>query len=298
MKRVINGDNVDTTASILAWLKSGVPLYLATLYMIGEFDDPNVLLLTDWPSHLYYKIHGVFQSTNISRDAVSCSIGVDVSSLSVSWSPTNSQFLKNALAGMYDGWPVRIWTGYMETPGNLDDAGCSELFAGRISDYEVDAGEIRFTCANLLEIANQNIPAQVVEITNPIASAIGAVPPAGASELPLLDVIAGSTTNVLICRVASPNANHIYSTDELHNGFLIFYRGATATVGGSWSAILTNEEVVIAGNHYNHITLCTPLPLVPTPGLDQCYLSISAPVNLADGNYAGFPYVPSPESAI
>jgi hypothetical protein len=44
--------------------------------------------------------------------------------------------------------------------------------------------------------------------------------------------------------------------------------------------------------------LFSPLPWAPTPNADTFYVSRAFPLNKDDGQYVGFPYVPSPESAI
>ena len=42
----------------------------------------------------------------------------------------------------------------------------------------------------------------------------------------------------------------------------------------------------------------SPLPWPPTPGVDTFYVSTTAPINVGDESYYGFPYVPNPTQAV
>jgi hypothetical protein len=277
--------------------------------MIGESDDPNRLMLTDYDGPLMWSLFGTFKATNIERGTVTCEIGTTVSNLEINWRPasgTPTQSLQTATpyqkaqAGLYDNMRVRVWTCYMPTPGDADTYGCCERFGGRVGKTNVVRGQIKFNCTDFLDVLNQNVPAQVIEVTNSQVSGVGATPPSGLASIPRFNVIAGSTERVLILDCISPSAHQIFGEDALHNGFLIFQSTGTSTVGGLWSAILGNKELVInpGDHHYNEITLCSPLPFAPSPGVDTCLVSGAAPINQADGNFNGFPFVPTPEGAL
>jgi len=308
MKRVINGKNIDTTTSVIAWLKSINNPMICCLYLIGEVDDPDALFLTDWDSPLRYSLYGTFWPAVISRAQVPNKIGFEVAKLQVSYSPKSAPTQSMATAdpyqraqeSFYDDWPMRIWNCYMPTRGDANTYGCSELFGGRIGDTEIDRGEIRFACTSFLDVVNQMVPAQVIEITNPMAAATGAVPPPGMSQIPQFNVIAGSTQTELICDCTWPDAHHLFADDSLHNGFIVFNKAPGATLGGQWSGIQNNRTINVGGNNYNAITLYARMPFAPTPGSDTFYLSGKAPVNQGDqgADYYGFPYLPMPESSI
>jgi hypothetical protein len=304
MKRVINGSGVDTTDLVLSWLATHTNLYLATLYLIGDADNPDAIKLTDWSSPLYYAPQGVFQSTNIERGSVESKIGLEVPKLEILWRPAHTDptqsaqtasYYQKAAEGFYDNWPVYIWSCYMPTPGDAATFGCSELFSGLVGDIQAMRGEISIEVASILHILNRKVPAQVVEITNPTIATKAATPPAGMSEIPVFSIIAGGTNSVLYADCVSPSAHHIFTEGTLHNGFIIFKEGASATLAKRWSAIMYNKTINIAGTNYNEISLYEPLPWPPTPGVDQFYLSGEAPINFDDGDYYGFPYVPNAE---
>jgi hypothetical protein len=80
---------------------------------------------------------------------------------------------------------------------------------------------------------------------------------------------------------------------------MVFLSGSGATLAGAWSAIGQNGEFTDGdGNHHTEMVIYSPLPWPPTPGVDQFYVSTTAPINLGDEDYFGFPYVPLPTQAV
>jgi len=310
MKKVTNGKNQDTTAAVLAWLLGAGPFFMAELYQIGSFDDPSAVMLTNWSSPLLWSLHGTFVPGVISRGRIDTAIGLEVNSIEMNWQPPVVAYssslatagpYQRASVGYYRDWPVYAWTCYMPTPGDADTWGCSELFGGRIAQTKVDRGQITFTVTSFLDVINYKVPANVIEITNPLASSIGATPPSGLSVIPKFSVVEGSTASTIIAACTSPNSGQIFSDDALRNGFLVFDDTTGATLGRQWSGIQSNKKITITGTSskdYNQIQLYKLLPFAPTPGVDTFYVSGAAPVSLTDGNYQGFPYVPEPEISI
>lgn len=307
MKTVIGGNGQDTTSAVLTWLQSGSSLAMANLYLIGEPDDPMALWLTDWESPLLWSAWGTFQPAVIKRGTVTSKIGFDVESLDVTWSPKAAGFTQSiatanpyqlAQIGYYDNWKVRVWTVYMPTPGDANTYGASELFGGRIADTTIERGDIQFKVNSLLDVVNQQVPTNLIELLNTAAAYAGATPPAGSSEIPQFDVITGDSTTQVIGDCTNVGPHHIFDTNKLQHGYLVFNDGPGATLAAVWSAIQQNVEVTIGGVHYNQFVLYAPLPWPPTPGVDTFYVSAASPINQSDGDYIGFPYVPSPEAAV
>lgn len=122
MRQVIDGSGSDSTSLVLDWLKSGNELRLATLYLIGEAEDPYAMRLTDWESPLLWGPWGTFQPSVIRRAEVDSHIGLDVSKLKADWAPKNvtpgnsiptASPYQLAQYGFYDNWTFRSWTAYM-----------------------------------------------------------------------------------------------------------------------------------------------------------------------------------------
>ncbi len=308
MRKVTGGDGSDTTAAVKTYLCDHHQYIMANLILIGDPEDPRSVWLTDWESPLVYSIWGTFCPDVIRRGQVSSKIGFEVATLTLDWSPKNpgpvtvnidtANPYQLAQIGMYDNLPVRVWSVYMPTPGDANTFGASELFGGRISNVTVERGTIHFEVTSFLDVVNLNVPTNVIELTNTLAAYKGATPPPGLSAIPQFQLFTGSTQTRILAREVTPNANQIFADNILRAGFMVFNRGAGQTLGGVWAGIYANRSTVVSGGAVNEIILYTPLPWPPVPAVDTCYVSAAFPVNQADGDYRGFPYVPSPTAAV
>src|ERR1039457_4527392 len=113
MRQVLSGAGVDTTSTVLAALLAGDKFHLADRYLIGEADDPNAFWLTDWPSPLFWPLWGEFGSAVVGRSTVTTQRGLDVTNLTLTWSPPFTAFSQSiatanpyqkAQIGFYDNW--------------------------------------------------------------------------------------------------------------------------------------------------------------------------------------------------
>jgi len=306
MKRAWNGENLESTNQVKQLLQNRSNIALAHLYMIGEFDDPLTFRLTDWPTALTWRKWGTFESTAISRGTISSEIGFNVGSLDVHWTPQSpppalsmqtATPYQLAQIGFFDHKIFRVWKTFMNTPGDASTLGAVEMFGGHIGDITLDRNSITFTVNNFLHMLTHHIPLNVIELTNTAASYGGARPPAGFTHIPQFDIIDGSNNTILILDSTFPSVHTVFSDHQLSFGYLAFNSGPTATLGGVWSAIRDNALVNVAGRNYNEVAIYSPLPWAPTPGRDTVYVSSRAPINQADGDYMGFPFVPAPETA-
>jgi Uncharacterized conserved protein (DUF2163) len=306
VKTVTGGNGSDTTAAVQAWLAANRSLMLRNLYLIGELEDPAALWLTDHESPLEWSAWGTFLPSNIKRGTVSSKIGLEVPKLTITWSPKLGSFTSSigsaspyqlAQIGMYDNWKVRVWRCFMPTPGDANTFGACELFGGRIGATTIARGKIEWQVTSFLDVVNQKIPPNVIETTNTLASFKGANPPPGLSRIPQFNVISGSTSTVLLLDCTFPTAHQIFPSQSLNRGYLVFNGGAGATLAGVFRPIGANQNVLVGGVHYNQVQIYDALPWPPTPGVDTCFVSAAFPLNQADGDYFGFPYVPDPETA-
>lgn len=301
MRKVISGTGADSTAAVLAHLAANRQLILANLFLIGEPDDPKAVWLTDWDTPLLWSAWGTFYPSAIKRSKVSSKIGLEVSTLDVTWSPplgsftqsinTTSQY-ERARLGIYDGAVFRSWTVYMPTKGDANTFGASELFGGRVGNIKTQRGIVNLTINSFLDAVNQMVPTATIELTNTLAQFKAATPPAGLTQIPQFSVIAGSSTTLMICDATFPTPGQLFGTNLFRDGYLVFNAGGT--MDGLFSPVRGNLS---SGGH-NRVTVVAQFPWAPTPGVDTFYLSAPFPINQVDGQYVGFPYVPPPESAI
>lgn len=320
MKRVIGGTGVDTSAAVQAWLEAGRDLTMAHLYLIGEPDSPQSIWLTDWESPLAWPIAGTFQPAVVKRGTITQIIGLDAQALEVTWGArqrtpgrtiTTMSPYQLARLGFYDNWPVRIWTVYMPTPGDAMTFGCSEAWGGRINSIKIGQNGLVFTVNSFLSVLGQFVPTNVIEVMNTVAAYTGATPPQGYTTIPRFAVAEGSSTNVVVGFQISPNPGAILHTNIVRGGFLVFEAHPAdpnanppfpgSTLDGVWSAIQQNSNVLTglsSGGQYNQFQLYSSLPVPPTSGRDTFFVSGAAPMNKADGEFYGFPFVPSSETAL
>jgi Uncharacterized conserved protein (DUF2163) len=312
MRTVIGGDGSDTTAAVAAWLSSNRQIALANLILIGEPEDPLAQWLTDYESPLNWPLWGTFQPAVIKRGRITTKIGLEVESLDLTWSPPVTAPTQNistanpfqlAQAGVFDNMRVRIWTCYMPTPGDANTFGASELFGGQIGDCSIKNAQLAITVNSWLAVVNQQVPTNVIELTNTQAAYNGAVPPKNYSSVPFFTVVAGSSPSVIVADCTS-DAHHIFGNNSFQHGYMVFLSGAGATLAGLWASVQQNTKITVPGGYggahsdYNQFVLYTPLPWTPTPGVDKFYVSGASPVDQSDGDYYGFPYVPDPALSV
>jgi hypothetical protein len=306
MKRVIAGDGHDSTAAVVAWLQAQRQIRLATLFLIGNPEDPRAVYISDYESDLDYPIVGKFAADTVTRGDVTSKIGLQVASMDVTWSPQPGAFTNNlktcspyqlAQLGYYDNWPFRSWTVYMPTPGDANTFGCSQLFGGRVGNSETVRGAIKFTMNSYADVFDQMVPTNVIELSNTAAGYSGAVPPKGFTHIPQFNVITGSSPTTVMGDQTSPDAHSILDTNVAKDGYLVFNYGPNATLGGYWAAIAQNIKQFVGMVAYNQFVLYSALPWTPSTG-DTFYVSGQAPIDQADGDYVGFPYVPNPQLAV
>jgi len=302
MRQVISGYLQDSTAAAQAYLQTAQQLTLPNLYLIGYPEDPNALWLTDWESPIWWPCWGssAYLPANISRGAVPSKTGLDVDTLDLTYTPSyvtyglttaTANVWQAAQQGLYDNIPVRVWTCYLLPGGDAMTLGCSTCFGGRIGRAKVDRGKIVFTVNSFLDVVNQQLPPNTIEMYSQTAAYSGATPPAGFSIIPQFNVERGASTTVVVGDCTNIGPHHIFGTNVLRGGYLVFNPGSTLGPT-SWSAIQQNVEVNIGGNNYNQFVLYAPLLFPPTFPGDTFYVSAPSPNGGTEEN--GFLFLPAP----
>jgi hypothetical protein len=308
MRKVIGGNGQDTTAATQAYLASTPNPLIRDLILLGPPEHPQSIWMTNYEAPLLWKPWGTFQPATVSRNGVTTKVGLEVQKISLTWSPGNrastvstSTASPQQLARLhfYDNWPVRIWKVFMPTPGDANTLGATDWFGGRIDTASVDRGKIAFSISSFLNVVTQKVPSTVIEVTNTLAATGAATAPPGDPSIPVFQTFAGSNENQIIADCLTPTAGKIYSGNQFAGGYMVFISGPGATLAGAWSAIGGNGEFSDgSGNHHSSFSIYSPLPWPPTPGVDKFYVSTTAPINQSDESYFGFPYVPSPQTAV
>jgi hypothetical protein len=276
---------------------------LRNLYLIGQPEDPYSIWLTDHPSSLTYSFWGVFNAAKVTRGSVTSKIGLEVTTLDITWAPkqprtfgvttATSNPMQLAQLGFYDNWPVRVWTAFLPGPGgDCNTLGACELFGGIVGDTVVNRDGIKWTVNSMLYVCDTDIPPNTIEATNTLASFLGAIPPAGLTVVPTFEVAGvGESTTSFSASCLGPTGGQIFSNNAFQQGFLVFTSG---TLEGFWSAVAANYS----GGGYNIFQVYTPFPWPPSAG-DEFYVSAKSPIDQSDIAIAfPFPYVPDPSQAV
>ena len=157
---------------------------------------------------------------------------------------------------------------------------------------------------SFLYVVGQQVPLNVIELLSSTAAYAGASPPAGFSVVPQFNVLTGDSNTVVEgdCTTASIGLHYQFGTNVFQHGFMVFNSGPGSTLGGVWAAIQQNKGNVVNAVNANQFILFQNLPWPPTPysggSGDTFYVSATAPINVADGEFVGFPYVPASITAI
>lgn len=310
MKQVYSGAGVNTTSSVVSYLEGTTKPLIRNLIMVGVPENPYSLFMTDHESPLSYALYPqqTFRPAVVKRGSVKCKIGLDSDSVDLTWSPGPNTYTLSvasanprtlAMQGFYDNWPVTMFVGFMPTPGDVNTLGCAILFKGIIAETKVDRNEITWTINSLMVVLDQQVPTNVIEATNSLASYTAASPPTGFTTVPQFTVFGSVGDNIVYGDVLPPfSSGHIFTTNVFQGGYLIFIPGNGATLPQIWGTVAANGLFVDGSSvHHNKIQLYQSLPWAPTPwtGSAGDQFIVSAPVPTT-GGYS-FKYVPSPESA-
>lgn len=311
MRQVYSGTGVNTTATVQAWLNTSTSIIIRNLIIVGRPESPYALYMTDHEAPLSYGLYPAqnFKPATFTRGDILSKVGLDADSVDLTWSPGPNTYAQNVAAadprvlsrtGFYDNWLVTFLAGFMPTPGDVNTYGCTTLFKGLISggQIQIDRQKIKLPVISLMSILDQQVPTNVIEATNSLASYTAARPPTGFSTVPYFDTFTGSTNSIIYGDVKSPfSSHHIFPAHSLQNGWLIFIPGTGSTLPGFWSTIADNTEFIDGSSvHHNQFQLYSPVPWPPMPvsgGSGDTFL-VSSPVPTVGEGYP-FQYVPSPE---
>lgn len=307
MRKCIGGNGLDNSAALISYLASGRRYTTAFLYLIGEPEHPQAIWATDHETPLVYNWLGTFQPAAMTKSALKWKVGLDSQNCKITWGPANRTFtnvtsttspLALTRIHFYDNWPVRIWKVYMPTPGDCNTLGAIDWFGGRVGDTTSGRGYLQFSVDDFMSVLTQKLPANVIEVTNTMAGYTAATAPPS-SSIPVFETFTGSTENNILGDCLTPTFGHVYDNNTFNGGYMIFLAGTGATLAGAWSAVGISEKYTDGhGNEHNEFQLYASLPYPPTPGVDKFYVSQTAPINLGDESYFGFPWVPTPQTAV
>jgi uncharacterized phage protein (TIGR02218 family) len=238
------------------------------------------------------------------RSRVKTVVGVQVDELDINVYPDTTDllgttpFLAAAWQGQFDGALVQLERAFMPAWGNTTP-GTIVLFAGKVSDLDCSRTGIDMKCRSHLELLNIQMPRRLWQGSCGWVfgapgcnydrvgghNALGTATGAGAATL---TAITGSTSDMIIgAPTPSPptlwNQGSIVGLSGANQGFTRTISGVT---GDTVNLKLPFLSPVAAGDQFQLL-----------PGCDHT-LPTCANVFQNQARFGGFPYIPTPETAV
>jgi uncharacterized phage protein (TIGR02218 family) len=282
--------------NLAVFLQSATEFRMADLYTI-TLKAGTVLRYTTWDSSLTV-LGNTFLTgpPNIERTAIEEQLGMAVSTIEVTITASATDLLNGVPIlqaiglGIFDGAAFKIERLFMDPAGQ--QIGTVIRFAGFIGPVdELTRSYAKITVNSGTDLLSMQLPAIILQpgCTNTLFDARCGLTKASFAESNTVQ--SGSTVNKLIS--ASIKADGYYD-----NGQIAFTSGANAG--------LVKAVKQFFGPPLSPFTFNSPLPFVPNagdtfiayPGCDKTQATCASIKFSNLVNFEGFPYVPTPETAI
>jgi len=204
-----------------------------------------------------------------------------------------SPFLAAVLAGIFDGAELTLERAFMPQYGDTS-AGTVILFAGRVAEIDCGRSLATFTVNSHLELLNLNLPRNLWQAgcvnmlgdascgVNLASYAVGGAAASGSTASAVLALLTQAT------------------------GY--FDQGKISFTGGSNAGLSRGIKTWVAagGGAPGTVSLIAPFPVAPAagdafqiyPGCDKTLDAGGCPKFANTARFRGFPYVPTPETAV
>jgi uncharacterized phage protein (TIGR02218 family) len=263
----------DAGPIVLRWTDADVPITL---------DAPLVAAPTTW-----------FAGPKIGRSGVKSSLGVEVSTLSVTFYPEPTDLVGEVplipfiRGGGLDGASLRLERAFGFTHDDL--VGTLVMFAGRVTNVtDITPTEVTIEVSSWLELLNVNMPRNLVQ------------PPCLNT---LYDAACGlARTDWAVDGAAEAASTTTLIQTDLGEAAGVFDRGTIKFTSGANAGQIRTIRSQASGGA---VTLVLPLPAAPEagdtftayPGCDRTLATCTAKFDNRL-NFRGMPFVPTPETAV
>jgi uncharacterized phage protein (TIGR02218 family) len=273
-------------------LLSSDEFIMADLYTITLVGG-SVLRYSAAPTALVVNGYTFALGPKFERSKTNTVIGTQVDELEVKiyTEPTDligeTPFLQAAWQGQLDGALLQLERAFMPTYGDTSP-GTVVLFAGRISDIDCSRTGIDLKCRSHLELLNIQMPRRLWQssCTHVFGDAMCQF---DRSELHATFVAGPQSTQTQIAASLNPTPANLYI-----QGTII---GATGANAGS------SRSVTNMASGWVYVKLAFLSPVLPgdefqlLPGCDRTIATCTNVFNNAI-HFGGFPYIPTPETAV
>jgi uncharacterized phage protein (TIGR02218 family) len=278
--------------ALIALLESADQFIMADLYTITLVGG-SVLRYSAAPTALTVNGNIFALGPKFERSKTKIVIGTQVDQLDVRVYPEPTDligampFLEAAWQGQLDGATLQLERSFMPTYGDTSP-GTVILFAGRISDIECTRTSVDIHCRSHLELLNIQMPRRLWQssCTHTFGDAMCQF---NRAALQVTFAAGSGSTPAQIASSVSPNPANLYV-----QGTIIGLTGGNA---GSSRTIsnMADGWVYLKLGFLSPITVGDQFQLLP--GCDRTFASCS---NLFKNaiHFGGFPYIPTPETAV
>jgi uncharacterized phage protein (TIGR02218 family) len=280
------------TPALVALLSSSDQFIMADLYTITLVGG-SVLRYSAAPTALNANGYTFALGPRFERSKLKVVIGTQVDELQVKIYPEpadlvgGSSFLEAAWQGQFDGALLQLERAFMPSYGDTSP-GTIVLFAGRISDLECTRTSVDIKCRSHLELLNIQMPRRLwqASCTHLFGDAMCQF---DRSSMQATFSAGSGSDQTQIATSLSPTPPNLYV-----QGTVIGITGANAgasrtvaSMSGGWVHVkLAFLSPVVAGDQFQLL-----------PGCDRTFATCNNVFNNA-AHFGGFPYIPTPETAV
>jgi uncharacterized phage protein (TIGR02218 family) len=280
------------SAAMIALLGSSDQFIMADLYTITLVGG-SVLRYSAAPTALTANGYTFALGPKFERSKTKVVIGTQVDELEVMLYPEatdligGASFLEAAWQGQLDGALLQLERAFMPTYGDTSP-GTVVLFAGRISDIDCTRTGIDIRCRSHLELLNIQMPRRLWQssCTHVFGDAMCQF---DRSALQATFAVGPGSTQVQIATSVSPSPANLYALGTI-TGVTGANAGSSRTVAsmeGGWVYIkLAFLSPVLVGDEFQL-----------RPGCDRTLATCKNVFNNTT-HFGGFPYIPTPETAV
>jgi len=279
------------SAALVALLAGSEQFIMADLYTLTLVGG-SILRYSAAPTAISANGHTFVLGPKFERSRTKVVIGTQVDELEVRVYPEPTDligdllFLEAAWQGQFDGALLRLERAFMPTYGDTS-SGTVVLFAGRISDIDCSRTGVELKCRSHLELLNIQIPRRLWQASCTHVFG-GPMCHFNRESLSITFAAGTASTQTVITNAPTSVTPFVLGTIKGISGS---NAGLSRTVaafvsGGTVTVKLAFLLPVAAGDHFQLL-----------PGCDRTMATCRNVFN-NEANFGGFPFIPTPETAV
>ena len=284
------------SAALIALLNSGEQFIMADLYTFTLVGGATILRYSAAPTPIVANGYLFAVGPKFERSKTKVVIGTQVDEFDIKIYPEatdvvgSTPFLEAAWQGQFDGGLVQLERAFMGADaGGYGDtsAGTVILFSGRISDIDCSRTGVEMKCRSHLELLNIQMPRRLWQssCTHVFGDAMCLFN--RSSLAAMFSAANGSTTTVI---QGAPTTATPYA-----QGTIIGITGGNAGYSRTISSFVSGGTLTVKLAFLSSVAVGDQFQLLP--GCDRTLATCTNVFNNAL-HFGGFPYIPTPETAV